>query len=536
MVDFEITNISDIHDNYPQKRDCLSSLLDYLKAENNSKVCILYGLRRTGKTVLLKQALLSLDTKEKKKAVFITCNHNTDFYNILSYIKDSIKAGKKYYFIDEITYAKNFQNLAEILSDSFVANYNAKIILTGTDSLGLALPSHYNLYDRAIFIHTTYTSFAEFSRIMNNNSTDFYIKHGNTLSPNSPFSSFKATCEYIETSIVSNIISSLEKSEGIRSYPPSLTELYDNRELDNAIQRIINQYSQTITIRALRKQFELSPLENAINALTKRSDNPDLTLRANIAVEKITSNVKELLKIDDFKTSITKQHLNELKDFLLEMDVIINIPVVTSYVDNTKDVDMELITHPGMYHANLLYTIEQLELDDNWLPNATKEQKDSLLNAVYECASGKILENVVITDIYKMLSESSSKWYVSKFNHTIKGKFEEVDLIILNKQTKDVFLFEIKHSSKIDDRQTKHLESEQFISYIQDNFGPVKERIVLYNGVTNRNERLKRINIADFLTHMYKNYRNPEYSIDNSINPKLETKTITKKKSLGRER
>lgn len=208
---------------------------------------------------------------------------------------------------------------------------------------------------------------------MNNSSTDFYMKHGNTLSPNSPFSSFKATCEYIETSIVSNIISSLEKNEGIRSYPPSL-------------------------------------------------------------------------------------------------------------------------------------------------------------EAVYECASGKILENFVITDIYKMLSEASSKWYVSKFNHTIKGKFEEVDLIILNKQTKDVFLFEIKHSSQIDDRQTRHLESEKFISYIEDNFGPVKERIVLYNGVMNQSEKIKRINIADFLTHMYKNYRNLEYSIENSIKSKLETKTISKKR------
>ncbi len=47
----------------------------------------------------------------------------------------------------------------------------------------------------------------------------------------------------------------------------------------------------------------------------------------------------------------------------------------------------------------------------------------------------------------------------------------EVDLIILNKQTRDVFLFEIKHSSKVDNEQTKHLESEQFINYIKDNFG-----------------------------------------------------------------
>lgn len=70
MVDFEITSISDIHDNYPQKRDCLSSLLDYLKAENNSKVCILYGLRRTGKTVLLKQALLFRYKGKEKSSIY----------------------------------------------------------------------------------------------------------------------------------------------------------------------------------------------------------------------------------------------------------------------------------------------------------------------------------------------------------------------------------------------------------------------------------------------------------------------------------
>lgn len=70
---------------------------------------------------------------------------------------DSLKKGKRYYF-NEITYTKNFQDLAEILSDSFIANYNARILFSGTDSLALALPSHYNLYDRAIFIHTTYRS------------------------------------------------------------------------------------------------------------------------------------------------------------------------------------------------------------------------------------------------------------------------------------------------------------------------------------------------------------------------------------------
>ena len=533
-LNFEITDIGDIRASFPHTRDCLKELKKYLYNESTSKVCVLYGLRRTGKTVLLKQSLLSLNNEDRQKSVFLTCNSNTDFYDVLYFIKERIGNGKKYFFIDEITYAKNFQNLAEVLSDNFVSNYNARIVLTGTDSLGLSIPSHSNLYDRAEFIHTTYMSFPEFSKIMNNNSIDFYMKHGNTLSEANPFEDYNSANEYIETSIVANMIYSLQKSEGIRSYPPALTELYTNDELENAIQRIINQYPQVITMRALRKQFDLSPFENAVNALTKRKKN-DLFRKSDVLGDKVTENVKQLLKIEDFKTSVSQQHLNDIKDFLKEMDVILTVPVVTSYINQETDVNMEIITHPGMYHANLLYTIDELRKNDNWLPNATKKQRESLLKAVYECAAGKILENFIITDVFKMLSngntnslyDEKSRWYVSKFSHNVQGVFEEADLLIFDKQKKEVYLFEIKHSPENHENQEKHLKSKSFIEYIENNFGSVKEKVVLYSGKNDSQSDIKRLNISDFLKHMYDNCQNKDYSVENTIQDLITRKKIS---------
>ena len=221
-MNFEVFDVDKVKDNYPQKRDCFEKLMNYLNKKTTSKICVIYGLRRTGKTVLMQQALNALPEEQKKNSVYIRCNNTTDFYDVVSFLKDSLDEGKKYIFIDEVTYAKNFQNLAEILSDNFVANYDARIILTGTDSLGLSLPSHSNLYDRAEFVHTTYISFPEFARIMNNNSVDFYMEHGNTLSEDNPFESPESAKKYIETSIVSNLIDSLQKSEDVRTYPPAL--------------------------------------------------------------------------------------------------------------------------------------------------------------------------------------------------------------------------------------------------------------------------------------------------------------------------
>lgn len=525
LLDFEIVDVSKINDEYPQKRDCLSEITDYLDSKNQKKILALYGLRRTGKTVLMQQALSGMASERKKKSVFITCNRNSDFNNVLSFMKRSIAEGKRFFFIDEVTYAKNFQNLAEILSDNFAAIENAKIIVTGTDSLGLSLPSHSNLYDRVRLVHTTYTPFAEFARITGNKSIDYYLRHGSTLSSVSPFENFAASNEYVETSIVENFISSLSKSEGIRTYPPSLTELYDNDELENAIQRIINHYSQTITMRALRKQFELSPLENGLNAIAKKGD---FELKSKVYAETVTDNVRKLLRIDDFTTSLTEKHLDEVKKFLEEMDVITRIPVATSYADKKQDRDIEMITHPGMYHANLSHTLMQLRDDENWLPDASREQKETLLKAVYETAAGKIQENFIIADVYKMLGEKEnlflgfeyipqSRWYVSKFSAEVSGKQEEVDLLIFDKKEKESYLFEIKHSKIVVPEQATHLESEKFRAHIEKNFGTIKGTAVLYNGATDASLKTPRFSIAEFLTDIYDHSKEADYSMSDTI-------------------
>ena len=523
-MSFDIQNISRIKDEFPQKRDCFSELMDYLKSDNPHKICALYGLRRTGKTVLMQQALLNLPESEKQKADFITCNSTTDFHEVLAFIQSEIEKGKKYFFIDEITYAKGFQEIGEILSDNFVSFQDARIVVTGTDSLGLSLPSHSILYDRIKMIHTSYMSFAEFSRVTGNKLIDYYLKHGSTLSNVSPFENYSSANEYIESSIVENFIRSLEKSEGIRSYPPVLTELYESKDLENAIQRIINQYSQNITLRALRKQFELSPLKNGINAFSRRKENTDFEIKDTLKIEFIESNVKKLLKIDDSPSKIKEDDFEKIKNFLKEMDVITCIPVMTSLNGKSEAPDMELITHPGMYHANLGYTIEQLKKDDNWLSGATFEQKDTLLKSVYETTAGKIQENFIIADVYKMLAARNegisdfdyvqqSRWYVSKLSTEVEGKMEEVDLIVADRKKKETFLFEIKHSTKVVKEQSAHLESNSFLEYIESKFGKVKERIVLYNGKSDVSLKVPRINISDFLRDMYKYSKNKEYSI-----------------------
>lgn len=50
-----------------RKRDCYGQLKKYLDAKGGERVCIVAGLRRTGKTTMIRQAILEMESDEAKK-------------------------------------------------------------------------------------------------------------------------------------------------------------------------------------------------------------------------------------------------------------------------------------------------------------------------------------------------------------------------------------------------------------------------------------------------------------------------------------
>ena len=547
----EITKIDNtFKSGYKNKRDCFDLIMDYLLSDNKeSKVCAIFGLRRTGKTVLMKQCIENLPENVKNTAELITCNINTDFYEIANHINEQIDNGYKYFFIDEITYSKNFQELGEILSDQFVSIKDARIVITGTDSLGLILPAATNMYDRVMFVNTTYTPFSEYSRLVNCNSIDEYIKKGAVLNyDTTPFIEYKNYEEYVRTAIVSNIINSIKKSEGTRKYPAALTELYRQEELENAIQRMINKYSQEITLNSLREQISIPPLNASVKLIANDSSSPDLSILKNIDIEKVCNKAAELLGIiqnKELKITLTKEHETQLKDFLKEIDVVTEIPVISSYEDKNFTNSIEMFSHPGMYHANIHYLLNELKNNDNWLPEATTEQKKNLLAKTENWILGTITENCIINDVYRCISrknvqkddifsENTGRWYVSKLrvSKKITGDYDhEVDLIIFDKKYKETFLFEIKHSIENVPQQSKHIENENFIKYIEDNFGKIKYCAVLYNNNNDFSTKIPRISSKSFLNAIYKQKKLNEFSMNKVIEDLKENKIQKKSKS-----
>ena len=118
----------------------------------------------------------------------------------------------------------------------------AKVIIAGTDSLGIMLAESDILYDRIQMIHTSHVPYAEFSRLLGGKTLDDYIEYGGTLTK-SPYKTLQASEEYQNTAIVGNILHSLEKSEDARRYGAAITELYEQNELKSVLNKMMNKFS-----------------------------------------------------------------------------------------------------------------------------------------------------------------------------------------------------------------------------------------------------------------------------------------------------
>ena len=107
--------------------------------------------------------------------------------------------------------------------------------------------------------------------------------------------------------------------------------------------------------------------------------------------------------------------------------------------------------------------------------------KQNFIDIIDRQVKGAILKNLIIYDTYKALNENH---YVTKIRRHADGK--EVALAIVDKQSKDTYLFEVKYSQHKVGNEAKNLADEDSSDYIEEKFGKIKGRYVLYTGENDR--------------------------------------------------
>lgn len=478
-----------------KKRYHFADLYDYLNNEIYGKVLILYGLRRTGKTTLMHQAINSFNIKDFSKVAYIKCRKNNNIYELFDDLKYLTSNGFKYIFIDEITLLEDFTSLASTLSDIY--GMMAKIVLSGTDSLGFLIASRHELYDRCKLIHTTYISFKEFSDVLGKKSIDEYIEFGGTMSPegvdyNKTVKIDKeAINEYVDSAIIHNIIHSLECYKDGR-YFFHLYDLYEKGELENVINRIIEDQNHRFAVKVIERNFKsrdygsLKQLLHSPSYIEKYGNILD-----DVDEEKLTNDLKERLNIinkERLSHKIDEDVLKEVNEYLVRLDVLseINEVVYPGFMNENKYV----FSQPGLRYSQAKTLIELLLKDES-----LKKYGPDVLNFLKEkCLSdvkGRMLEEIVLLET----SLEAKNTFKMSF-----GALGEFDMANYYSTLKKSNIFEIKYSSFIAKEQYKFLIDESMVKTFEGRYYPVDKRIVLYRGKSFKLGEISYVNVNQYLT------------------------------------
>lgn len=474
-----------------KKRKCYYQIDEFIKNNKIEKVLILYGLRRTGKTTLMRQIILNMDSSFFNKTAFINVSPNDTLANLNKDLKRLDKLGYKYIFIDEVTFLNDFIEGASLLSDVY-ATSGMKIILSGTDSLGFILAKYEQLYDCCILIHTTYIPYSEFENVLNIKGIDNYILYGGTMSISGSnyndyiFNDKEETKNYIDSAIAKNIQHSLKYYDNGNHFR-HLQDLYEHNELTNVINRVVEDINHRFTKDVLIKEFKSNDL--ALSSKNLRKTNAVLD---DIDVSKFTKRLKEMLEILDYNEQTIKLddiHASEIKEYLAMLDLIYEVDVRSfPYINDIKK--NIIVSQPGLRYCQATALIESLLLDKKFNELSLNE-KNYISYRILNEIKGRMMEDIILLE--------------TKLNNKNKEVFKlqfaigEFDMVVFDKSTSSCEIFEIKHSKECIKEQYKHLISKEKIDLTERKFGTITNKYVIYQGKTKDVFGIKYINAEEYL-------------------------------------
>lgn len=482
------------------KRDCFSTLQKFVNGSYDGKICILYGLRRTGKTTLLFQMLSELPIE---KTAYIKVQTIDDMSRLTKDLKTLFELGYRYVFIDEITLLSDFIDTAAVLSDVF-SMMGMKIVVSGTDSLGFAMANRDELYDRSVTIHTSFIPFREYARLLNIRSVDSYIEYGGTLKmenmsfddPDAAFDEVafrddESTRKYIDTAISRNIQHTL-KNDHYGEYFNQLRELYEKGELTNVINRIVQHMNHRFVLRVVEDEFKSHDFGSAKDLLLHDLPAERATVLYDVNEKQILERLKAIIEVKEKSETtvpITQEHIDKVKKYLLMLDLIVNCP---ERYESGKQAEHIVFSQPGMRYAiakALVYSLMQ----DAYFASISEADKAYITGKILDDVKGRMLEDIVLLEVRKTAPSTMEAF---KFKFDAGGEF---DMVIYDKAGQNCRIYEIKHSTEVNEKQTIHLRDAEKCQIVENRFGPISGKFVLYRGKDTFAEGVQYLNVENFL-------------------------------------
>ncbi len=479
-----------------RKRECIKALREYILGNQQDKVFIIYGLRRTGKTTMIRQILTELPDAEFEKAAFIQIKSKDTLADVDADIRQLEERGFKYVFIDEVTLIEDFIEGAAIFADIY-ASSGMKIVLSGTDSLGFAFSKEEQLYDRCIMLHTTFIPYREFENVLGIKGIDEYIRYGGTMSlgginynEDATFSDSKTAEEYIDTAIAKNIQHSLKMYQ-YGGHFRQLLDLYERGELTNIINRVVENINHSFTRSVVERTFKSHDISVTAANMLRDRENP-IDIKAHMDLDAVTFGIMQMLDIlnkEEQSIDIEDRHMAQIKEYLILLDMIMEIDL-ESLPEVSQKSKVTVITQPGMRYAQANAIVENMLLDARFQELSIMERQRILERMLNEIR-GRMMEDIILLET--KIARPDKK--IFKLQFTVG----EYDMVVFDPKTLTCEIYEVKYSSEIVPEQFRHITNEEKCAMTCHRYGEITGRYVIYRGDSTKVSGVQYLNVEEYL-------------------------------------
>lgn len=369
-----------------QRRDFVTEVEKYIDS-TLSKVLLVSGLRGTGKSVGLLQAIANKD------AVYLIAEKGitTTADDVLELLRQRTE---RVIVLDEYTWITN-RNDSDL--DAFLYTlvaHGKRVIVTGTESLSIEALKAGALIHRAFTIHTTHMSFSEYCRLynkaMDQYTCDEYLQRGGIFE-NYVINNKMTMTKYVEEAIISNL-----KSYVQTSYPH-----YTDTEISNMI--------YTLLYRAICDLVKCNP------KLLKEDMDSQIALQR--------------LGVDLEMSPVLTSDLQAVADLLCSAGVLVKVPNLLNEQEG------EVFPDYKTYVVNPSLTCQFIKA-----AFPTFDNTKAILGLVYEASC--------MTDLYFKKQAADSIYFLESHD---ANNYEIDVVIVTNSDMskKQIYLFECKHRYRV---------------------------------------------------------------------------------------
>lgn len=478
------------------QRAVVANIDAFLDTRPMGTVRILQGLRRTGKTFAMLQAIANLPPEKRARSAFIVAGNEDHTGKIIKKMIDMVMDKYKYFFVDEITQSKALpSNIANFANT--VGSMGCNVVLSGTDSLAFTLADSQMLGRKRTF-KTTRIPFLEQKDIMPGLSFSEYAKVGGMLSsesflaaqvPDNPeFSEIHRT--YTFSSIAENISRSLAASEKL--WPSRLADLCKERDMVQLINFCAFHDTHKLMMREINKRF-VSNEAKILSRLMNAAYNGDV-LRAiggeNLPKPKeLNEKYRKALSLmlpDERSIKLDKDILYEAEGLFLDIGMIEQCDARLSQdKDQIREGRLNFLAQPALRWAQVQTLVNIASkisgIDKNLIDRRIiSEMGLQIHGKCFEEAAFLEIQDACLSPGYRGRSiETFEDDFVRVFKCIGDATHPEIDVVVALPHTTGFAAYEIKRHEIPHESDAKNLKNKKFIEELEYYFGPCLDLAVL---------------------------------------------------------